>query len=636
MAKIKIDFETRSEVDLVKCGAHAYFHGKKADIVFLTYRVDDGPYKQWFPHEDPLPWMKSPASHKFYAFNAIFEYRAWNILGVKKYGWGDLPLENLIDVQALCARFTYPQSLEMAGEVLELNVQKDKRGKYLIKKICTPPFDYTHTEFHEFMQYGMDDVRSMDEMIDALPASALSTKEQRIWEMTQRINLRGLPIDLESVTQILKVTTAYKHEQNTLLPDLTNHNVTKATQNVRIVRWIRRQGIKIPDLKAGTVEKMLDRLDLPDNVRTVLELRQELGRSSTAKYQKLIDQVYQGRLYDNLKYYGAEKTGRWGGHGFQLHNLPRSKVKDAQPIIDKFFDLSIIEDNPIAAAKSIIRGMIMAKLHKMILASDYSSIENRILAWVANDMETIRLFLEGLDQYIDMAAFMYNMPYGDVNDDQRQFGKMLILGCGYGLGGDGFQQNAADWGVHLTNKESHDAVDMYRERYKKNVKFWYNCKDAAINAICYPGKEFKVHLVSFKTLLDRNRTFWLRITLPSGRALYYNKPMVREGKFGPEPSAMGINPYSKKWQRLSMIPGRIVENIVQATARDVLADGKLALDERGCNLIGSVHDEVIMETSNTTNTFLEYVNNIICQNSPWAEGLPLKAEGMIEKRYRKM
>lgn len=640
MSFIGIDFETRSEVDLNKHGAVKYFAGKKADIVFLTYEIDGGETQQWFPHE-PIPeFMHNMQDHHFYAFNALFEFRAWNLLGIAKYNYPELKLSQITDVMALCGRFTYHQSLEMAGDDLNLKIRKDKRGKMLIKKICTPPFDYTHQEFYDFMQYGKDDVLTMREMLYALPAIKLSDKEQRIWMLTQKINIRGLPIDLKATKQIIKVTDAYKIEQNRLLPTLTDGNVTKATQRQRIVNWIRRKGITLPNLTADTVSKMLDRLDLPDDVRTVLELRQELGRSSTAKYMRILEQAYLERIYDNLRYYGAN-TGRWAGMGFQLHNLPRSKVENADPIIDSFYDLSAIEDNPIGLAKSIIRGMICAPPGKWILASDYKSVENRFLAWVCGDLKTIELFRRGLDQYIDMAMHVYSLLYEDVNDDQRQFGKMLILGCGYGLGWKGFIANAAGWGVYITPEESQKLVGAYRERYNKVVKYWYACRNAAINAVTNPGKKFEVgptNLVWYKMILDKNRTPWLMCMLPSGRALYYNTPMIVEGEYGPELSAMGINPYTKKWMRLKVIPGRLVENIVQGSCRDLLADGKLALDAEGEDLIGSVHDEVILEIEDHKNTpeFLEHVNQVICNNSPWAKGLPLEAEGFIGKRYRKM
>ena len=342
MAVIGIDFETKSEVDLGQCGAHKYFNHASADLVMLSFKVDDQPIGQWFPGEQLPGWATHTKDHTFYAFNAIFEYRAWNITGMKKYGFGKLDLDQLIDIMAVCGRFSMPQSLEKAGEVLNLNTKKNKRGKYLIKRICTPPFEHTQQEMSEFVEYGRDDVATMHEMRNALPASQLSHGEQDIWELTQKINLRGIPVDVEAAKQIYKLTEVYKEEQSRRLPELTDGNVTKPTQAQRIKRWLHRQGVKIPNLQAATVEEWLKKETLPENAREVLQLRQELGKSSTAKYLKIIQQEHNGFIYDNLRYYAAG-PGRWGGMGVQFHNLPRSKVTDAQPIIDSFMDLSILD-----------------------------------------------------------------------------------------------------------------------------------------------------------------------------------------------------------------------------------------------------------------------------------------------------
>ena len=633
MSLIGIDFETRSEVDLKKYGRKKYLAGKEADIICMAYKIDDEPTQLWVPG-DPLPsFVMTPEHHKLVAFNAQFDIDVWNTLG-PKYRFPSTYLSQWIDVMALCGRFTYHQSLAQAGEDLELKVKKNPRGKALIKLICTPPFSYSHVDLMEFYQYCKDDVNSMYEMLNALPASKLSDSEQKIWELTAKINNRGLPVDIDAAKVIYKLTEIYKEDMNELLPGLTEKKVTKATQGKRIVDWLRSKGVITPNLQAATVEKLLKRLDLPDDVTTVLQLRQELGRSSTAKYLKIKELEHKQRIHDNLRYYGAG-TGRWAGLGFQLHNLPRSKVKNAYPIIQKFFDLSIIEENPINAAKSIIRGMICAPKGKRICAVDYKGIENRGLAWVAKDEFTLDLFRNDLDQYIDMAAFLLKVPYEEVNDQQRYMGKQLVLGCGYGLGWRGFLKYMEGSGTPVTHTVAQEAVNAWRARYQKVVKLWYACKDAAINAISNPGIPFIVSNCVFKLVHDRNKTPWLQLTLPSGRNLYYNKPEIQEGKFGLEASAMGINPYSKKWQRLSIIPGRFVENIVQALSRDVLAQGKLNLDATGYDIIGSVHDEVLIEVDKD-NDCLHEVSLLMCAMPKWADGLPLTTEGMIEKRYRKM
>lgn len=641
MSLIGIDFETKSEIDLIKHGRTNYLNGKEADIICMAYKVDNEPTKLWVPGDELPSFVVNPKLNKFYAFNAQFDLAAWNQLGIK-YGFSLVPISLWIDVMAICGRFTYHQSLAKAGEDLKLKVKKNPRGKALIKSICCPPFIYTHSDLIELHDYCIRDVDTMYEMLNALPASKLSDEEQRHWERTVRKNIYGLPIDIESAKQIYRVTEIYKEEQNQLLPELTNGEVTKATQNQRIVKWLKSKKLITPNLQADTVIKLLKRIDISDDVRTVLELRQELGRSSTAKYLKIIELEHKSRIHDNIRYYGAN-TGRDSGMGFQLYNLPRSKVgtkskTEAAELIQSFFDLSVIEKNPINVAKSLVRAMIKAPKGKLIGAADYAGIENRGLAWLAQDEKTLQLFHEDLDQYIDMAVDLYRIPYKDINSQQRYFGKQLVLGCGYGLGYKGFIGYAEKNDLLITPEEAQRAVEAYRTKYRRVVKLWYNCKNAAINAIVHLGARFKASYASYKVVLDRNKTPWLQLTLPSGRNMYYNKPTIREGKFGPEPSAYGINPYTKKWIRLSIIPGRLVENIVQAMSRDLLFHGEEALEKAGYKIIGSVYDEVILEIPEDCNReeTLEDVYRIMCKTPSWAKGLPLGAEGFIEKRYRKM
>jgi len=631
--KIDIDFETRSSVDLTTRGMHNYIYSPDAGIICMAYKIEEDPVQLWHPGMPKPEFMDNIKEHTLYAFNAKFDYFVWNVLGSKN-GFPKTDLNNWIDVMALCGRYTFHQSLAEAGNDLATLVKKNKRGSYLMKLICMPPYKYSREDMIEFYEYCKTDVETMHEIKSKLPADVLSPLEQKAWILTAKINNTGVPIDIKAVKQILNVTNAYKEEMSKMLPSLTGGKVTKPTQSKRIVDWLKSKGVITPNLQAETVTKLLSRLDLQPNVRTVLQLRQELGKSSTAKYLKLSELCYKNRIYDNLRYYGAG-TGRWSGMGFQLHNLPRSKVKDASPIIDKFYDLTIIEDNPINAAKSIIRGMICAPEGWKICAADFASIEYISLMWVVKDQEAVTKFANLVDQYVDMASFLYKKPSQEISDSERYFGKQLILGCGYGLGGVGFQAYAEARDLNVSTEEAIWAVDTFREKYNKVVKFWYACKTAAMNAVSHPGIEFKVHNCKFKLVKDRTKTIWLKLTIPSGRALYYNSPLIRDGKYGNEVSAMGINPYTKKWDRLSIIPGRFAENIIQATARDFLLHGKIKLHEAGYKLIGSVHDEVIAEVPDGVDCLDDFCK-IMCTNPAWALDIPLRAEGMLEKRYRKI
>lgn len=638
MIDVDLDFETRSRKDLSKCGSLPYLWDKKADIVCLGYKIEEEKTQLWIPGMPTPEFLKYLPECNLYAFNSQFDMRVWHILGSRKYGWMKTKLKQWTDIMAICGRFTYHQSLKQAGEDLGLKQLKFETGTALMKRICMPPFEYTSKELSDFYDYCIRDVDSMHEMKKALPASKLNASEQKIWELTVKINMRGLPVDLEAVKQILEVTSVYREEQNQLLPSLTDNLIDKATQTQRITKWVRSKGIVLKNLQADTVTKILKKTNLPDDVRTVLELRQELGKSSVAKYTKIMDLIFHGRVHDNVRYYGAN-TGRWTGLGFQLLNLPRSKVnKEAEELIQSFFNLTVIEKNPIQTAKSLVRQMVKAPDGKLLQFGDYASIEYVFLIWVTNDKVALDRFAAGFDQYKDMAMERYGVAYEDVNDDQRYRGKQLILGCGYGLGWKGFVDYCEQYDVYITDEEAQESVNAYRRKYKRVVRFWYNCKDAALNAVTYPGHTFKVkdaRNVKYKCIKDRNKTRWLQCTLPSGRNIYYNDPTIGEGKFGPEIKAMGINPYTKKWMRMSVIPGRLAENISQATCRDILVEGKMNLDKAGYKIIGSIYDEIICEVDENNVNQKEF-ERLSCQMPAWAEGLPVKMESVAEKRYRKL
>ena len=356
-----------------------------------------------------------------------------------------------------------------------------------------------------------------------------------------------------------------------------------------------------------------------------------------------MDLIFLGRVHDNSRYYGTN-TGRISGMGFQLLNLPRSKVnEEAEDLIQSFHDLSVIEKEPIKTAKELVRQMICAPDGYLLQFGDYASIEYAFLIWVTNDQVALKRFADGFDQYKDMAAARYGVKYEDVNDDQRYRGKQLILGCGYGLGAKGFIGYCEQYDVYITDEEAQASVNAYRQKYARVVKFWYNCKDAAINAVTYPNQPFKVEgarNVTYKCIRDRNRTRWLQCTLPSGRNIYYNDPQIGEGIYGPELNAMGINPYSKKWMRLKVIPGRLAENIAQATCRDILFEGKHNVEaeyqkNKNFKLIGSIYDEAICEVPEDK-VDLELFNKLMCTMPSWAEGMPVRMESVAEKRYRKL
>jgi len=644
MTKIIIDFETYSPESLIDSGSVKYIMHPEADIVCMAYKVEDGPVRVWVPGMTIPEILFNPESI-LYAHNALFDFLAFSVLGYK-YNFESMPLERWVDTMALANRYTLPSGLDQIGNILDVEVKKDKRGKILIKKICVPTKDgqrpirgihYSEADYQDFLKYCADDVESTYHVVNSLPSNKLTPCGQSLWVLTQKMNLNGLPVDIDSARKILDYISGYSDEMTRRVPEITGYTVNKVTQTAKMLEWLNSHGCSMPNMQAGTVEKELKRDDLPKDTKELLQLRVSLGKSSTAKYSKLIDMEYNGRVYNNLQYHVAS-TGRWGGRGFQMHNLPRAKVKNPEELIEAFNNFEPIED-PVNVAKALIRPMIYSGPNRSLLVSDYKSIENRLLAFVANDQKTLQAFRDDEDQYKAMAAYLFQIPISEVNDFQRQIGKVIILGCGYGMGAERFKETAAAWGIMLTLAESQAAVDAYREMYHLVKKLWYALKNACVKAIANPGRAYKTNECIFQVVRDRVGRDWLMLTLPSGRNLFYMDPYLEDGEYGVAPGHWGVNPYSKKWSEMRLIPGRITENIIQGLAYDIMGNGLLEVDKHmpEVNLIGTVHDEGIgeIDDENIRPDTLDTFNKLLCSIPEWAEGLPLEAEGYIAKRYRK-
>lgn len=639
MSNYVIDFETKSSHP-IGFGTPKYLHSPQSAIVCLGWKRDAEKTKLWTP-KHPMPFTIAPED-KVYAFGATFDWQVWDVLGYRAGLLPELPIENIIDVQALCARYTIFQNLEQAAQVLKLKHKKDRKGKALIKKICVPPFKHTAQDLIDFFNYCIADVDATYEIIHTLPTPQLSQDEQNIWRLTFDINMRGVPVDATAVNRIFHTLNMYVDQENAKLPLLTNGRIKTNGQVGEIVKWAYSLGIELPNLTKATVKEYIKKLEgLPvttentEKVLAVLKLRRKLGMTSTAKYKKLMDLEYNGRIYENLRYHGAA-TGRWAGLGAQLHNLPRASVDDPEAEIDKFYDGSIMADDPMEIAKALIRPMVCAPIGRVLVVADYKAIENRDLMWLCNEYMALQLIEQGRDQYIDMAADLYMTGYDDITSKQRALGKTLILGAGYNLGGKGFRAYAGGYGIELSEDQADLAIKKYRSKYPNVVKYWYAAKDTVIHAIQNPASIVEYGKCQYRVITDHKRTSWLVLTLPSGRSLFYCDPKLREDKYGLLPTHMGINSYTRKWDRLKLIPGRIIENIVQATARDIMADAKLRMDSVGFELILSVHDEIVVECDkNKADVMLNDMIGMMRVPPAWAKGMPLDGEGFVTRRYKK-
>lgn len=703
--RVIMDYETMSEVDLLKHGRMRYVTHSSADILMMGYRYDLPGYKSkmWFPG-DPLPdFAKSPKDFEIVAHGAEFEWAVTNFIGVRRYGFAPTTFENYNCTMALCGRYGLPQALEKAGEVLKLKAQKNPEGKLLIKLFCTPVQNFGRSpsgqilasllpKWERFIQYCHDDVNAEYELLYTLPADHLSEVEREAWLHSCVVNARGIPVDVPAVKAIRRLSEAYREAHFDLLPELTANAITKITQTKRIVKYVNEQleqtprvqrllnecatpaekdemraileeqCVLMPNCQSDTVAKMLENEDLPDDVLMILEMRAALGLSSVGKYIRFEDMEVNGRCYDNQRYYGAH-TGRWTGGGVQLLNLPRASIKNpvadrlykdgaitadeyedalnqaVEDEIQRYFDGSIVDDNPVKSARALIRPMIKASPGKLIAAADYSSIEYVVVEWFAGDYDKLDRFAAGKDQYVDQAAAMYNLREEAVTKAQRQAGKVVVLGCGYGQGARKLMVTAdKQWGMKLTFEEADYLVKGYRSVHRPVVNMWYKLKDAALGAIQQPGVPFSTHKVTFKVVKDRVGTPWLSLTLPTGRVMYYNRPYVDEDSYGLIPCHWGFQQVSKNWTRMKLIPGRITENIVQATARDILVYGMKQIEKNmGPIIIWSVYDEVVCEIDDhNPKETLDQLCKYMCMTEEWAKGIPVTADGFVGPRYKKM
>ena len=639
---IIIDFETRSEAD-IDWGIRRYASHPSTHPLMLAWCDTEAgdEVHQWFPNQpvNTLPWAWEPNT-KVYAFNTDFESEIWEHVMVKKYGLPPIPMHRWEDVQSLCSRYSLPRNLHDVCKALDVppHLVKSYEGSNLIKLFCCPPFAGVigGAEWASFCHYNRQDIVATREVLRRLPMDRLSESEREIFELNWEINLNGLPVNVMEAARIYEAIQAYIAEHNQLLPELTGGKVTKVTQVKRITQWLYSVGVCVDNLRADTVGYLLSILTdtTPQGAAAiqVLELRAATGLSSVGKFKRIVEMACDGRMYFNSKYYGAH-TGRITGTGFQLLNLPRAKVKDPEAEIRDFMTGDIMERNPVMSGRALVRPMICAPEGTRLLCADYSSIEFILLVWLAGDAEAVKHFANGLDQYKMLAMDMYGVPYDEVSKDQRQMGKVGILGCGYGLGVHGCIRYALQYGLELSEEEARQVVTGYRTKYPGVPQLWYDLSEAAMSAVQCPGEKFTAFRTTFRTVHSKGRKY-LQMVLPSGRAMYYHNPRIDEGKFGPLVFVEGVNQLTRQWQDKEMTPGKWAENVIQAIGRDLLYYGKFKLREAGYKIIGSIYDEVIAEVPNGFGSLQEF-ESLMASVPPWATGLPVRAEGWEGRRYRK-
>lgn len=701
MTTLWLDLETYSTVP-INHGTHAYAEG--AEIMLFAYAFDDGPVSVWdlttgtdMPGE--LKAALQDPSVLVYAHNSHFDRT------VLRHTHPDLcpPVERWRDTMVKALAHGLPGALGTLGEVLRIDADKakDKEGRQLLMLFCKPrpagskvhraTRDTHPAEWAKFMTYAGQDIEAMRAIDKILPEWNYKGAELDLWHLDQRINDRGVAVDVELANAAI---TTVEREQKALAKrtqELTDDAVQAATQrNAMLAHVLAEYGVTLPDMQQSTLERRISDPDLPEGLRELLAIRLQASTTSTAKYKTLIKGASSdGRLRGTLQFCGASRTGRWSGRMFQPQNLPRPTLK--QDAIDfgiealKADCADLVVDNVMQLTSSAIRGAIIAPrtpmAPKKLVIADLANIEGRMLAWLAGEEWKLQAFRDydtiigqddkgkdirkGHDLYKLAYASSFGVDPETVHGDQRQIGKVQELALGYEGGVGAFITFSLAYGIDL-EEMAEQAIDsipaeikqealrafewatkkkrtfglskrayvvcdsfkrLWRNAHPEISSWWKELEANVAAAINKPGVTRTCRRV--KVRRDGN---WLRIGLPSGRALCYPSPQTDDqGKV----SYMGNNQYTRKWQRLKTYGGKLVENITQAAARDVLAANMPKAESRGYAIVLTVHDELITEANDFPGWNHTKLAKIMSTNPEWAEGLPLAAAGFETYRYRK-
>ncbi len=654
-----VDIETYSSVDLNKTGVRPYVEAEDFTILLIAYKVDRQPTRilDLGGGEAGDPTLFSPAAsdppagdlEEFRtlltdpavvktAHNAAFERTC-----LAAYFQTPMPAEQWRCTMVLASSLGLPASLAQVGAALGLEKQKLTEGAELIRYFCKPAKDGRRhlpqdapNKWERFRQYNVRDVDVETEIRDRLSAFPLPPEEQAAWVLDQRINDRGVRLDKQLVENALALDAAYSArllEEGRRLTGLANPK-----SDTQLKQWLALRGVATDSLDKNTLPGLLEAAPDPET-RRVLQLRQELGKTSVKKFEAMQRGMCQGdRAHNLLQFCGAGRTGRWAGRLVQVQNLPQNKLGDlalARSLVrnGEFDLLELAYGSPPFVLSQLIRTAFIPSTEHRFLIADYSAIEARVLAWLAGETWVLQEFYgEGLI-YEATASMMFHVPKEEIKKggpraDLRPKGKVATLACGYqGSTGALIQMGALQSGI--PEEELPGIVRRWRQANRRIVRFWYAVEEAAVNAV--QGRPSALpHGIRFACSGD-----WLFITLPSGRRLAYYKPELR-----PEPqfnklglTYLGLN-QNKQFARQKTYGGKLVENITQATARDCLRDALTALESAGYPIVFHVHDEVIVDLPRGQGS-LEEMEEIMGRPLPWAPGLPLRAEGFEADFYRK-
>ena len=676
-----VDFESRSACDLRKTGSWKYSLDPTTQVLCLAFRLPywkAGRTALWHPAfpqlgiaeaacpelGDLFAWIADGGTVE--AHNAWFERGIWANVMVPRHDWPAVPPEAWRCSAAKAAAHALPRALGDAVTALGLKVQKDLVGQKLMKKLSKPrkprkkelegweaagrPTLWWESKpwFETLWAYCRQDVLAEEALSHAIPD--LPDSEVALYLLDQSINEVGVRIDPSCVGTALALIAEETAQLNTEITDLTEGFVTAVTQRQRLTIWLESEGLHLDDTQKQTVDELLSGRPtfgavgkLTPKTTRALEILQELGKSSTAKYEKMRDWVCpDGRVHGSLLYHGAT-TGRWSGAGIQPQNFPKGTYKDwdmddAWVYLQHSTREQLREywGSVMAPLSQALRGAIIPSDGKALYVADYAAIEARVLLWLAEDEDALEVFREGGDMYCVMATEIYGHEVTKKDHpDKRQLGKVAILGLGYQMGASKFVATAATYGITIEEDFAEEVVEAYRTKFALVKQLWWDQEAAAIAAVEAPGTKVRCGRITWQ-----KRRQFLYARLPSGRELAYPFPQVKTIRtpwdtFRPQLSFMGVSAYNRQWVRQTTYGGMIVENLVQAISRDVMAHAMQTLAASGIyQPILTVHDELVAEASPLSGDVSDFVA-LVTRLPEWGQGCPIEAEGWTGVRYRK-
>ena len=641
---LAIDIETYSDVDLISCGVYKYSSSPYFEILLIAYSVDD---KETVcidvanGEEPPKEFMEMLFDDTVTktAFNANFERTCFS-----NYYQHSFRPEAWRCTAVQAAMLALPLSLEGVGAVLGLDKQKMTEGKELIKYFCSPckatksnggrtrnlPKDAPE-KWRQFKTYCIRDVDVEKQIRQRLAKFPIPKREQEIYCLDQRINDRGIMVDRNLVNHAVACDLLYKETATARAYELTGLENPNSVSQLKL--WLKEKGLEVDSLAKDTVKDLSMKAE--GDVQEVLKLRLATSKTSVKKYEAIDRSVCaENRVHGLLQFYGANRTGRWAGRLVQIHNLPQNHLPDlelARALVSegRYEEVELFYESTPNVLSELIRTAFVAKPGCRFIISDYSAIEARVLAWLAGEEWRLQVFETHGKIYEASASAMFHVPIEEITKTSplRQKGKISELALGYG-GAVGALTSMGALKMGLTEEELPGLVSTWRSANPHITAFWWVVDEAALTAV-RDKKPSKVGRVSFEY-----KSGILFVTLPSGRKLSYVKPRMMLNKFGREGLTYEGIGESKKWMRLETYGPKLVENIVQAASRDILAEAMLRLEKEGFDIVCHVHDEVVLEVPDGKSS-VEEVNEIMAVNPVWTEGLPLKAAGFESPFYKK-